>query len=157
FVGHQHRNFRFDRRLRALTGVARARLENEVAQGFPSLPPGCVIDLDRDVHEIVLKNVRQALQLSWRDLTAELRTLGDISLSQFLVETGLDVDDLYRRRGWLALRRAAGYASGTESSADTELERAFGRMLHLDDPERLDHLTGLLSGHKPESDRDRRL
>jgi hypothetical protein len=157
FVGQQHRNFRFDRRLRALTGVTRARLEGEIAQGFPSLPPGCVIDLDRDVHDIVIKNVRQSIQLSWKELSAELRTLGDIGLPEFLAETGLDIDDLYRRRGWLALRRAAGYATASESPTDSELERAFARILHFDDPERLDHLTKVLSGYMPESDRDRRL
>jgi superfamily II DNA or RNA helicase/HKD family nuclease len=158
FVGQQHRNFRFDRRLRALTGVTRGRLEDEVARRFPSLPPGCVIDLDRDVHDIVLRNVRQSIQLSWKELSSELRKAGDIDLPVFLSETGLDVDDLYRHRpGWLALRRAAGYASSSESDTDSELERAFGRMLHIDDPERLDYITKVLEGYTLRSERDRRL
>jgi superfamily II DNA or RNA helicase len=159
FVGHQHRNFRFDTKLRALTGVSRGRLENEIADAFPSLPPGCVIDLDRDVRDIVLRNVRQAIQLSWRELTNELRSYGDVDLAEFLAQSGLDLDDLYRntRPGWLALRRAAGYAAAADSDVDSELGKAFGRMLHLDDPERLDFLAAVLGGATPQSDRERRL
>lgn len=106
FVGHQHEQFRFDRRYRALTGADRTGIAREIEQGFLTLPAGCVIDLDRDVRRLVLENVREALSLNWRDLARELRELGDVSMSQFLRETGLDVEDLYRRRqGWAALAR----------------------------------------------------
>jgi superfamily II DNA or RNA helicase/HKD family nuclease len=159
FVGHQHRHFRFDRRLRALTGVSRGRLEGEIADAFPSLPPGCIIDLDRDVRDIVLRNVRQAIQFNWKELTSELRDAGDVALAEFLNQTGLELDDLYRgsRLGWLALRRAAGFAAAASSEADSQLGKAFGRMLHLDDPERLDFLSAVLDGATPNSDRERRL
>ncbi|MFB4292456.1 DUF3427 domain-containing protein [Nonomuraea sp. ATR24] len=156
FVGHQHKQFRFDRRYRALTGASRTGIAREIEQGFPTLPAGCVIDLDRDVRRLVLDNVRQALNLSWRDLARELRDLGDVNLPTFLQETGLDVEDLYRRsrQGWASLRHAAGFSS---TPGDEALGRAFGRMLHIDDVERLAFLTQVLAGKAPQSPRELRL
>ncbi|MEV0148632.1 MULTISPECIES: DUF3427 domain-containing protein [unclassified Nonomuraea] len=156
FVGHQHKQFRFDRRYRALTGASRTGIAREIEQGFPTLPAGCVIDLDRDVRRLVLDNVRQALSLNWRDLARELRELGDVGLSTFLQETGLEVEDLYRRSrlGWASLRHAAGLSV---TPPDTGLGRAFGRMLHIDDVERLAFLTKVLAGKAPRSPRELRL
>ncbi|WP_113705620.1 DUF3427 domain-containing protein [Nonomuraea lactucae] len=159
FVGHQHKQFRFDRRYRALTGASRTGIAREIEQGFPTLPAGCVIDLDRDVCRLVLENVRQALGLNWRDLARELRdlgdALGDVDMSRFLEETGLDVEDLYRRRqGWASLRHAAGLEA---APPDEGLGRAFGRMLHVDDVERLAFLTEVLAGRTPRSPRELRL
>ncbi|MGW0484840.1 DUF3427 domain-containing protein [Nonomuraea sp. NPDC003214] len=156
FVGHQHKQFRFDRRYRALSGASRTGIAREIEQGFPTLPAGCVIDLDRDVRRLVLDNVRQALNLSWRDLARELRDLGDVDLPTFLQETGLDVEDLYRRsrQGWASLRHAAGFSS---TPGDEALGRAFGRMLHIDDVERLAFLTEVLAGKAPQSPRELRL
>ncbi|MFG1977919.1 DUF3427 domain-containing protein [Nonomuraea fuscirosea] len=154
FVGHQHKQFRFDRRYRALTGASRTGIAREIEQGFPTLPAGCVIDLDRDVRRLVLDNVRQALSLNWRDLARELRDLGDVDLLTFLRETGLDVEDLYRRRqGWASLRHAAGFDA---APGDESLGRAFGRMLHIDDVERLTFLTDVLAGRVPRSPRSPR-
>ncbi|MBN6056084.1 DUF3427 domain-containing protein [Nonomuraea sp. RK-328] len=156
FVGHQHKQFRFDRRYRALTGASRTGIAREIEQGFPTLPAGCVIDLDRDVRRLVLDNVRQALSLNWRDLAGELRELGDVSMSTFLQETGLEVEDLYRRsrQGWASLRHAAGLSA---TPPDEGLGRAFGRMLHIDDIERLAFLTEVLAGEAPRSPRELRL
>ncbi|MCB0963061.1 MAG: DEAD/DEAH box helicase family protein, partial [Acidimicrobiales bacterium] len=135
FIGNQHREFRFDLRYRALTGSSRRQLEDEIENGFPTLPAGCHLSLDRIASETVLQNVRQSLGIKWKDLTSELRRLGECDLRTFLDETGLDAEDLYRRArgGWAGLRRDAGLADPTDAPEDRELGRAIGRMLHLDD------------------------
>ncbi|WP_433358644.1 DUF3427 domain-containing protein [Streptosporangium sp. CA-115845] len=94
-----------------------------------------------------------------KDLARELRRRGDITLSHFLNETGLELEDLYRHReGWTALRREAGLEGpAADAAADKQLGRAFGRMLHLDDIERLDFLHMALNGGHPVSPRHYRL
>ncbi|GIH24925.1 hypothetical protein Aph01nite_32350 [Acrocarpospora phusangensis] len=141
FIGNQHRRFRFDRRYRALTGASRTGVAREVEAGFPTLPAGCHIDLDREVSRLVLGNIRQALNLRWPDLTAELASLPEqTTLGGFLEETGLELEDLYRRRlGWAALRRAVGRGQ-VAGALDERIGKAFGRMLHIDDPDRLEFL-----------------
>lgn len=94
----------------------------------------------------------------WKALVERLRQLGDVTLAQFLQDTQLPLEVLYRRReGWTALRRAAGFAAAPpDLEVDAQLGRAFGRMLHLDG-ERLYYLSALLYGRRPTSIRDHRL
>ncbi|MEU4643013.1 DUF3427 domain-containing protein [Micromonospora sp. NPDC023814] len=156
FIGGQHANFRFDLRWRALTGVSRKSVYDAVDQDFPSLPSGCHIELDRVAKEIVLGNLRSALPTSKRGLVAELRLLGDVSLGEFLRETGVEIEDVYRSAsvgGWTGLRRLAGLEASTPGPDDRELGRAIGRMLHLDDPDRLDLLTRVTAGEQPDAGR----
>jgi superfamily II DNA or RNA helicase/HKD family nuclease len=151
FIGNQNRSFRFDLRYRALTGTTRRELQREIEHGFPTLPAGCHLALDRDAAQLVLKNVRASLRLRWTELVAELRRVGDCSLTDFLAETGLEIDDIYRRRrgGWAGLRREAGLDRRPPGDDDRQLESSIGRMLHLNDPERLNFLSNLLNGPTP--------
>ncbi|MDP9864800.1 MULTISPECIES: DEAD/DEAH box helicase [Streptosporangium] len=137
FVGHQRAEFRFDLRLRALTGLPRRRLPEALPN--PTLPAGCHLQLDSVVTEMVLANVRRALRLPWKDLVTELRSMPEISLAGFLEETGLELEDLYRsaKGGWAELRRRAENRPVVEDDADRKLGRAIGRLLHVDDPVRL--------------------
>ncbi|MEU5943550.1 DUF3427 domain-containing protein [Micromonospora sp. NPDC047548] len=156
FIGGQHANFRFDLRWRALTGVSRRAIKEAVEQDFPTLPSGCHVQLDRVAKDIVLENLRSAMPTSKKGLVAELRQLGDVSLAEFLRETGLEVEDIYRNKsvgGWTGLRRLAGLAAPPPGADDQELGRAIGRMLHLDDVDRLDLLARVATGEQPPTDR----
>jgi superfamily II DNA or RNA helicase/HKD family nuclease len=151
FIGNQSREFRFDLRYRALTGATRRGLQREIEHGFPTLPAGCHLSLDRVATDIVLTNVRSALRIDWTGLTTELRRNGDCTLAKFLRETGFEIDDLYRRRrgGWVGLRRAAGLDDRPPGTEDNRLEGAIGRMLHVDDLERIHFLAALLDAPAP--------
>ena len=151
FIGSQHAQFRFDLRYRALTGVSRRGLEREVVHGFPTLPAGCHLELDRVAADLVLRNVRSSLRVDWRGLVAELQQLGDRPLGEFLEETRLDLDDVYRRRrgGWAGLRRQAGFDQRPPGLDDDRLAAAIGRMLHVDDQVRLALLRQVLRAPQP--------
>lgn len=147
FIGNQRAEFRFDRRFRSLTGSTKRQLQRQLEQDFPYLPPGCHIQLDRVAKEIVLDNVRRALRLPWRELARDLRELGEgATLREFLDEGGFDVEDLYSgtRRGWTALRHEAGFTTPGTEADDELLVRGIRRMLHVDDPERLELVRALL-------------
>ena len=146
FIGHQVAGFRFDLRYRALTGVSRRGLAREVEHGFPTLPPGCHIELDRVASELVLQNVRSSLRIDWKGLAGELRRLGHVDLPTFLGETGLEVEDVYRRRrgGWAGLRRLSGLDERPSGPGDERLAAALGRLLHVDDLERLGFIGDLI-------------
>jgi hypothetical protein len=141
-IGQQHRQFRFDRRLSALVDRRRGPLERQIESGFPFLPSGCHIELDRQSEEIVLGNLRDAARLTqWRTLVEDLRGLPQATLPQFLAETHRTPVDVYRRQdyGWTRLKRDAGRPIPAAGAPDEErdLLRAVRRMLHIDDPERV--------------------
>ncbi|MDP9072990.1 MAG: DUF3427 domain-containing protein, partial [Actinomycetota bacterium] len=61
FVGTHRKEFRFDRRYRALLGGTRRDVERAAQRRFPFLPAGCHMDLDQKASEIVLRSLRDAI------------------------------------------------------------------------------------------------
>jgi superfamily II DNA or RNA helicase len=146
FVGNHRREFRFDRRLRALLGGSRREIERQIKDGFPFLPAGCDMELDPVAREIVLRSIREAIPSDWRTKCDELRTLGDVTLATFLEETGLELDDIYsNNRSWSMLRRAVALPTKDSGPHEDALLRAVGRLLHVDDHERLEAYRKLAS------------
>ena len=162
FIGQQRREFRFDLRLRALTGASRGLLQRQIEDGFPYLPTGCHIDLDRQATAIVLDNVRQALRIRTPELVDELKRLtrdeGEPSLLRFLDDTGIELHDLARPSigGWTGLRRLAGIETTPPGPSEDRLARAIWRWLHPTDAERLGWMRDLAEiGHEPPIDSTR--
>ena len=102
FVGRQNQKFRMDLRFRAMTGLSRTELDVAVRNGFPSLPPGCDIRLDRVTSDRVLTNLRQAIPSNIHQMADEARRLSlsgePLTVGRFLREAGLEPSDLYRSR-----------------------------------------------------------
>jgi superfamily II DNA or RNA helicase len=139
FIGNAHRKFRFDRRYRAIVGGTRRDVQRAVETGFPSLPSGCVIELDRQSQQAVLENIKSSLGLGRRELVNDLKNLGaETTLPVFLERAGIDLEDLYGADwSFTRLRREAGFDLRERDEAQEQLERAFSRMLHVDDAPRL--------------------
>lgn len=148
FVGLHRNEFRFDRRLRALLGGSRKHVEKQVEQEFPFLPSGCHMELDRQTSEIVLRSIRKAVPSQWQQKADELRALaseGHAGLNAFLEASGLELEDVYQGTySWSDLREAAGLQVAPQGPQEQALRRACGRLLHVDDPLRLDGWRDLL-------------
>lgn len=145
FIGQSHRKFRFDLRYRAVTGATRTEVSKQVEQGFPFLPAGCTMQLDRVAKDIVLENLRTALPSRRPAMVAELRSLAQSEqfrgrvprLSDFLEESGLELADVYRSGCWSGLQRDAGLAVPAAGPQEQLLADRLSGILHLDDPLRL--------------------
>ena len=142
FVGQHRKEFRFDLKLRALLGGTRKDLTESIEQGFPYLPSGCHMELDRVAQEIVLSSLKNAIPSGWRDRVAELKAMmatgahppSGPTLQQYLDTTGLELADIYRGdRGWSDLLEAAGCRLAEAGPEEKTLRKAIGRMLHIDD------------------------
>jgi superfamily II DNA or RNA helicase/HKD family nuclease len=153
FIGLHRREFRFHRRFQALLGGSRSHVERQVAQGFPFLPAGCHMELEHRAREIVLESIRQAIPSQWTAKADELRRLaaeGHRSLRAFLEHSGLELDDVYAgSRGWSDLCEAAGLPVSPPGPEEERLRRACGRLLHVDDRERLETYRELLQSPAP--------
>ncbi len=150
FVGNHRREFRFDRRLRALLGGTRRELERQVERDFPFLPAGCHMELDPVARDIVVRSIKQAIPSEWRAKCDELRALGDVTLSTYLDETALELEDVYaNNRSWSELRRAVGLPTAAPGPDEDALLRGVGRLLHVDDRARLDAYRALVERSTP--------
>jgi superfamily II DNA or RNA helicase len=167
FVGQHRSEFRYDRQFRALLGGTRADALRAVESGFPFLPAGCHMELDRVATERVLKSIRQAVPNRWAEKANELRDIASadrsISLGAFLAVSGLELEDVYAGdHSWSDLREAAGLVLEDAGEHERALRRACGRLHHVDDAQRLDlWRSWLRNAQAPDpgelSERDRRL
>ncbi|HET6293298.1 MAG TPA: DUF3427 domain-containing protein [Kribbella sp.] len=150
FVGHQRKEFRFDKRFRALTGETRRGLQRQVELGFPFLPSGCQIVLDKVSQERVLENLRTQVTGRWREMTSELRSHGDQDLATFVREAGVDISDILRSgRSWTALRRDAGLPTRDGTTRESKLLKRVRALAHVDDPDRMRTYNLLLDDRAP--------
>jgi superfamily II DNA or RNA helicase/HKD family nuclease len=154
FVGQHRKEFRFDRRFRALLGGSRRDLERQIVNGFPFLPAGCHMELDPVATDVVLENIRAAVPSRWPDKVAELRAVADgdngITLGSFLDETGLELADIYTgRKSFSDLRAEAGLSVRPPGPEERTLRAAIGRLLHIDDFARIETYNRLLTAHQP--------
>lgn len=165
FVGHHRAEFRFDTKFRALLGGTRRDVEHQIESGFPFLPAGCHVELDRVASEIVLRSIREAVPSSWPAKVAELRSLRSAGkphgLANYLAATGLELEDVYSGgRSWSDLCNEAGVETAPRAEYETELRRACGRLLHVDDTVRIETWRRFLTSDDPPArmnQRDERL
>lgn len=142
FIGLHRQEYRFDRKYRELLGTSRSGLAAAIDDGFPFLPAGCHMELDSMASEQVLRSIRQSIPSKWPDRVAELRAMrasgASVSMRSFLTESGLELEDIYQgNRSWSELCFDAGIEVDRPGPEEETLRRAVGRMLHVDDQERL--------------------
>ena len=153
-MGTHRKEFRFDRRYRALLGGTRRDIERAVENQFPFLPAGCYMQLDQKASEVVLRSLREAIPSRWPAKVDELRSLHrdrpTIDLAGFLEESGLEIEDVYDGgKTWSDLRAAAGLTTAPDGPNEAVLRRALGRLLHLDDEARISTYERLLADSTP--------
>jgi len=141
FLGQQRKEFRFDVRFRALTGIPRGRLTEAVVEGFPFLPSGCHLELDRVATDIVLGNLKAQLSLRRPALVKEVRQEATADLADWLQRSGRALADVYRKGGsWTALCREAGLVHPTTTpdsmAVETKLLGRLHKLVAVDDIER---------------------
>ena len=145
FVGHQRKEFRFDQRFRALTGLGRKELTRQVEHGFPFLPSGSQIVLDPVARDVVLENIRQQVSPRWNALISEVRSHPDIDLASFLEESGRELADILRNgRSWTTLCRDAGRLDAPTGHRESDLVKRVRAVAHVDDRLRRDEYVRIL-------------
>lgn len=152
FVGHHRTEFRYDERFTAITGIPRGRLVNEVEAGFPTLPSGCQILLDRKSEGLVLENLKRRIRGRRDRLIAALRTSSAGSLTEFLLEQGVELSDVIAKGksepkpGWTMLQRRAGRSTPAGGPREAELLTRVAALAHVDDLDRYQAYRSILTG-----------
>ncbi|MCC6873612.1 MAG: DUF3427 domain-containing protein [Sandaracinaceae bacterium] len=152
FIGTAHRKFRFDQRFRAIVGGTRAGVRRAIEEGFPHLPSGCEIQLDRESQETVLANLRNSFSANANTLVGMLQP--DMGLRDFLHWADITLEEVYRPGlCFTTWKHRAGFLP--HGMPESPVTSALSRMLHIDDPLRLDRwLQWLSRDEPPEADPD---
>ena len=154
FVGQVRREYRYDIRYWALLGGTRHQVRKAVEADFPLLPPGCALKLDPIAKETVLHNLREAVRNARARLADDLRSLGPgTRLGDFMRDADAELEDIYAKPSaghcFTELCRRAGFELSTSLVAtNNPLLRAIGRLIHVDDHERLDRWRTILEADR---------
>jgi len=147
FIAPQNRQFRFADRFRSLTIKPEKRIDRQIEGGFPWLPSGCLIQLDRIASERVLNNIRQALNLTRprivRDLQRCLSHYGRRpTLAEVLNWLHLDdaIDLLSKGIPCQLIQAAGGPDCDSIAPYERGIKRGLQQLALLDDVKELDFL-----------------
>ena len=61
FIGQAHMKYNFESKFAALLDNTRHTVKDEIESGFPLLPKGCYIKLEKQAQKYILDNIRQAI------------------------------------------------------------------------------------------------
>lgn len=142
FIGAQHRQFRFASRFRAMSTDPTRRLDREVESGFPHLPAGCSIQLERVAQQRVLENINQSLVLRRPQMISEIRTLGHHlgrapTIDEALEYLDTTLDALLKRGLWSRILFEAGLATDPIGDDEARLAKGIRRLAHISDPRQI--------------------
>ena len=150
FIGQAHRKYRFAEKFSALTRPSQHTVREELQQGFPNVPRGCFVELERQAQHYILDNLRAQL-VNKRYLITQLEDFGRTgaprSLAAFLTFAGLPLASIYKYNMKESLARLsvlAGLRPDFQEPDEALLTRALPRFAAIDDADWLHWLLALL-------------
>ena len=152
FIGQHRREFRFDVRYRALTGIdpRRARSRHRAWLPVPALLVRRLI-LDRVAQGVVLENVRHGFE-GWSEGAGAGRPLAWRPVARGLPPgERARARRRLRSRGWSqldGLRREAGFPTKPAGHREDELLRRVASLIHVDDPGRAADLHAVVDARR---------
>ena len=145
FIGQHRAEYRIEQRYQALLDPAHGGIRAQAEAGFPFLPAGCSINLERVARERVLARLKAiAVSRGVSGLIKDFRAEPSSSLESFLRQTGRTIEQFYgvdnRRMSWTRLEREAVPVGAPATpvnnafrSEEHDLLRRIGYLQHVSD------------------------
>jgi len=139
FIGYSNKKFSYSNKFSSLVNVHGRKLQRHLENGFPVLPTGCALELDKVSQQIVLDNIKDSISSNRPKIVSLYKNVErPESLREFFEKTELKLDEFYKNDLYFTqLKREAGLISDDQ----TEEEKAFGRSIirsiHIDSISRL--------------------
>ncbi len=99
FIGQAHVKYNFESKFAALLGNTERSVKEEIEKGFPMLPRGCYIQLEKQAQQYIIENIRQAIgnksAMVRRIATYTEDTGKELTLANFLHDYQLDISAVY--------------------------------------------------------------
>lgn len=137
FIGQQNKRYDFESKLSALLSNTHRATAREVNAGFPSVPKGCYIHLEKVAASYVLKNISQSYGaksgLISRISTFTEDTGLELTLTNFLTATGIDPRVIFTTKFCFSrLCVAAGEKDDFQEPDEDPLTKALVRICSID-------------------------
>ena len=156
FIGQAHKKYSFENKYAALLAGTRRRMVDEIALGFPSLPKGCYIVLEKVARKHILDNIRA--HFSYRaGMVEQIRAFFEdvlerdrnrFSLTAFLEHARLDPRNLYHWDSFARLCVDGRIIEDFDEPMEQTLRGAWVRLCSIDSRRWLAFLIALLEGER---------
>ena len=132
FIGQSNKSYKFADKFQALLANTERELSKEIVAGFPSVPKGCFIQLEKIAQKHVLDNIKEALNTR-SALVERLATLakdmGKVpTLKDFVDYYHIDANEIYARKMYSRLCVEAGLIADFKEPIEELLEKACKRI-----------------------------
>ena len=108
---------------------------DEIKKGFPDVPTGCYIQLERKATEFILENIKDSIGtlsgLVSRISSFQQDTLLEVSLMNFIEYYHMDVREIYRKYSFSRLKAKAGIISDFTEPLEKRFTGAFSRICSI--------------------------
>ncbi|ORT99912.1 hypothetical protein D081_1493 [Anaerovibrio sp. JC8] len=153
FVGQANKKYNFEEKFAALLSNTRHSVKSEIDKGFPSVPKGCFIQLEKKTQEYVLKNISQAFN-NRNAIVARIKDFVDesgkeLNISNFLQYYHQPITTIYKRYGFYRLCEDAGVIEKYDEPVEELLiAKAFPRLVGINSRRWIKFLLRYLSNIK---------
>lgn len=150
FVGNAHQNFNFEYRFRAMMGASEQNVADAIEDGFPHLPAGCHIQLEKQAQRYILENIKRSISSGRREMligrlaTFENESGKPLTLSNFIDYHHLKLSTIYKRALFVRLCQKANLHEDFTAPDEDRLRKGLLRICHLNSAYQLKTLLNLL-------------
>ncbi len=163
FVAQANDKYNFAARFTGILRTKNVSIKKEIEDGFPHVPIGCYIHLEKEAQQHILDNIKASIGKAgyYKDAVKYVKgILGHLpSLSEFFEATGIEPAVFYNgKRTYARLLANAGLIPDfTETDDEESLEKALPRLLSMDSPKWIDFIQSCYeTGRKPVTEREKK-
>ena len=137
FIGQAHTKYNFESKFAALLGNTQRSVKEEIESGFPLLPKGCYIKLEKQAQKYILDNIRQAVgnkSAIVKRLASFTEDSGKkLTLANFIDYYNLDLSSIYGTKNSFArLCVQAGVKADFSEDIEDVITKALPRLSYID-------------------------
>ena len=144
FIGMANSHYNFEEKFQAISSDSTQSVTYQIRQGFPYVPKGCFIQLEKKASEYILENIKKHFKgksgLVNRISTFMEDTNLPLSLANFLNYYHLDPAKIYAKYSFKRLCVEAGVISDFNEPAETKVTASFSRIISIDSKRWIDFL-----------------
>ncbi len=144
FIGIANSHYNFEEKFQAIASDTRQSVLYQVQHGFPYVPKGCFIQLEKKASQIILDNIKKHFKgktsIISRITTFENDTGLELNLQNFLDYYHLDSRSIYRDFSFKRLCADAGVIENFTEPVESKLTSGFSRLVSIDSRRWIDFL-----------------
>jgi superfamily II DNA or RNA helicase len=134
FVGQANRKYNFEEKIVALMGSEK-NVQREIKNGFPNLPKGCYVKLEKKAQEYILDNIKRSFGMK-SGLISKIAYFAEdsssqLSLKNFVQYHHMDARNIYKSYSFSRLCVEAGVKEDFQEDLENILTKAFSRICSI--------------------------